>query len=97
MDLGTIKSQIDSGLYNAKDDLMADIQLVWKNAKRFNHIGHAVYEAADFLEKFAHERLGKSKALNFYSIIVSFIHSFIKNSYDLECLFKKNMKKSMTV
>ena len=60
MDLGTIKSQIDSGLYNAKDDLMADIQLVWKNAKRFNHIGHAVYEAADFLEKFAHERLGKS-------------------------------------
>lgn len=61
MDLGTIKTQIDEGFYTCKDSLIADIQLVWNNAKKFNPKGHFVYEAADFLEKFAHERLEKIK------------------------------------
>jgi len=34
MDLGTIKTNIDKGYYTQKDDLMADIQLVWNNAKK---------------------------------------------------------------
>ena len=59
IDLGTIKTQIDNGLYTTKDELIADIQLVWNNAKKFNPIGHAIYLAAEFLEKFAHERIGK--------------------------------------
>ena len=59
IDLGTIKSQIDNGLYCTKDELIADIQLVWNNAKKFNPIGHAVYDSADFLEKFAHDRIGE--------------------------------------
>ena len=54
MDLGTIKSRIDDNLYGNKVDLIADIQLVWNNAKKFNPKTHAVYEAADFLEKFSH-------------------------------------------
>ena len=61
MDLGTIKSRIDDNLYGNKVDLIADIQLVWNNAKKFNPKTHAVYEAADFLEKFSHERIDKIK------------------------------------
>ena len=52
-------SLLDNGLYNTKDELIADIQLVWNNAKKFNPMGHAVWENADFLEKIAHERIGK--------------------------------------
>ncbi len=61
MDLGTIKTNIDNGVYSTRDDLIADIQLVWNNAKKFNPKGHAVYDAAEFLEKFAHERIDKIK------------------------------------
>ena len=81
MDLGTIKSRIDDNLYGNKVDLIADIQLVWNNAKKFNPKTHAgnyqrlfifrksnqkcfsfsVYEAAEFLEKFSHERIDKIK------------------------------------
>ena len=58
MDLGTIKSRIDAGLYTNKDDLIADIQLVWNNAKKFNPNGRKVYdrkvyEAAEYLEIFS--------------------------------------------
>ena len=60
MDLGTIKTRIDDGHYTAKDDLIADIQLVWNNAKKFNPIGHFVHDAALFLEQFAHGRIGKT-------------------------------------
>lgn len=68
IDLGTIKGQIDNGLYSTKDELIADIQLVWNNAKKFNPIGHAVYESADFLEKFAHDRIDKIKREGPYAI-----------------------------
>jgi len=68
IDLGTIKTQIDNGLYNTKDELIADIQLVWNNAKKFNPIGHAVWENADFLEKIAHERIDKIKREGPHSI-----------------------------
>lgn len=61
MDLGTIKTQIDNNFYTSKDDLIADIQLVWNNAKKFNPKGHGIYEAAEFLEKFTHERTDKIK------------------------------------
>lgn len=61
MDLGTIKTQIDNSYYANKDDLIADIQLVWNNAKKFNPKGHGVYDAAEFLEKFTHERIDKIK------------------------------------
>lgn len=61
MDLGTIKTRIDNGYYTAKDDLIADIQLVWNNAKKFNPIGHFVHDAASFLEQFAHGRIDKIK------------------------------------
>jgi len=68
IDLGTIKSQIDNGLYCTKDELIADIQLVWNNAKKFNPSGHAVYDSADFLEKFAHDRIDKIKREGPYAI-----------------------------
>jgi len=68
IDLGSIKSQIDNGDYCTKDELIADIQLVWNNAKKFNPIGHAVYDAADFLEKFAHDRIDKIKREGPYAI-----------------------------
>ena len=61
MDLGTIKTNIDKGYYTQKDDLMADIQLVWNNAKKFNRPGHFVHEGAKFLESFAHGRIDKIK------------------------------------
>merc|ERR1711935_216508 len=68
IDLGTIKTQIDNGLYNTKDELIADIQLVWNNAKKFNPMGHGVWENADFLEKIAHERIDKIKREGPHSI-----------------------------
>jgi hypothetical protein len=68
IDLGTIKSQIDNGLYCTKDELITDIQLVWNNAKKFNPSGHAVYDSADFLEKFAHDRIDKIKREGPYAI-----------------------------
>ena len=64
MDLGTIKTRIDNGYYTAKDDLIADIQLVWNNAKKFNPIGHFVHDGALFLEQFAHGRIGELRFLS---------------------------------
>jgi hypothetical protein len=61
MDLGTIKNKIDRNLYCTKEDLITDIQLIWNNAKKFNPKGHFVYEAAEFMDIFAHDRLEKIK------------------------------------
>ena len=80
MDLGTIKTRIDDGHYTAKDDLIADIQLVWNNAKKFNPIGHFVHDAALFLEQFAHGRIGKTKSL--------ISRAFVQEFYISACFFR---------
>ena len=83
MDLGTIKTRIDDGHYTAKDDLIADIQLVWNNAKKFNPIGHFVHDAALFLEQFAHGRIGN---------IFMETRAFIQKFYIPACISDKIKK-----
>ncbi len=59
MDLGTIRKKIDRGAYFSRHDCLADIQLVWDNARTFNAPGHFVHQAADILEKFARDKIDK--------------------------------------
>lgn len=40
MDLSTIRKKIDRGEYKARAEALADVQLVWDNAKLFNKPGH---------------------------------------------------------
>eukprot|EP00474_Spongospora_subterranea_P010266 CRZ10724.1 hypothetical protein [Spongospora subterranea] len=50
MDLGTIKSRLDSAWYSSFAAFAADVQLVWDNAKLFNEPGSEVHEAAIQME-----------------------------------------------
>ena len=64
MDLGTIKTKVDKKLYNSKDGVLNDINLVWNNAIKFNPIGHVVHEAALFLQKHTRDHCLKSMVTN---------------------------------
>lgn len=71
MDLGTIRKKIDRGAYFCRNDCLADIQLVWDNARTFNAPGHFVHQAAEILEKFARdkiEKLDKDEALGVFDL-----------------------------
>jgi len=46
MDLGTVYSRLVLGEYSALKDVVADIELVFANAKRYNPVGHVVHEKA---------------------------------------------------
>jgi len=54
MDLGTVKQQLASGLYENEDDFAEDVRLVWANALRYNQPGSDICimasELADFFE-----------------------------------------------
>jgi hypothetical protein len=42
MDLGTIKANLESGKYKTKEEVAADIRLVWTNCMLYNHDGSEV-------------------------------------------------------
>ncbi|XP_025014937.2 transcription factor GTE8 isoform X2 [Ricinus communis] len=52
MDLGTIKSNICSGLYSSPLEFLADVRLTFRNAMEYNPKGSDVHIMADTLSKF---------------------------------------------
>jgi hypothetical protein len=47
MDLGTIRQNIDDGVYIVKDEAVADLMQVWDNAMTFNQPEHFVHQVDD--------------------------------------------------
>ncbi|CAI0430859.1 unnamed protein product [Linum tenue] len=52
MDLGTVKSNLDDGVYKAPFDFASDVRLTFSNAMTYNPIGHEVHGFAKQLLKF---------------------------------------------
>eukprot|EP01060_Flectonema_neradi_P013215 TRINITY_DN19996_c0_g1_i1.p1 TRINITY_DN19996_c0_g1~~TRINITY_DN19996_c0_g1_i1.p1 ORF type:complete len:564 (+),score=110.38 TRINITY_DN19996_c0_g1_i1:307-1998(+) len=50
MDIGTIATLLDNGLYDSEEQVMDDINIVWSNCKEFNPKGDSVYNYAVVLE-----------------------------------------------
>ena len=50
MDLGTVQSKLEASRYATVEAFVADVELVWKNAKAFNLEGSDIYEVAALLE-----------------------------------------------
>ena len=44
MDLGTIRQNMDNGVYVTKDEAIADLMLVWDNAMTFNLPDHFIHQ-----------------------------------------------------
>ena len=51
MDLGTIKKRIESNYYTEAESVISDIQLVWRNAMKYNRKGTVIYNYAQALDK----------------------------------------------
>lgn len=51
MDLGTVQQKLEAARYGKVEDFLADVDLVWKNAKLFNLEGSDIYEVAVLLEE----------------------------------------------
>lgn len=76
MDLSTIKSNVQNGVYKTLDAFAVDIQQIWTNCKLYNQQGSPIYIQAEKLErkskklikklksKFAGGSLGLSASLN---------------------------------
>jgi bromodomain-containing factor 1 len=52
MDLGTIKSKIDSGAYAGADEYEADVRLMLSNCYLFNGVGSDIYNIGKQFEAF---------------------------------------------
>eukprot|EP00657_Telonema_sp_P-1_P004690 TRINITY_DN2104_c0_g1_i4.p1 TRINITY_DN2104_c0_g1~~TRINITY_DN2104_c0_g1_i4.p1 ORF type:complete len:317 (-),score=96.43 TRINITY_DN2104_c0_g1_i4:74-1024(-) len=50
MDLGTVEANLASGVYENMDEWIADVRLVFHNAKSFNPADHVVHKMAKMLE-----------------------------------------------
>ena len=61
MDLGTIKSNIESGKYDDAYDFAEDVRLVWKNAKLYNTPGSPIYVNAESLSQQFERKFPKIK------------------------------------
>ena len=57
MDLGTIEKKLDASSYATTEEFVADVKLVWYNARLYNPVGSVVHEAARVLEKAFDDRL----------------------------------------
>ncbi|KAJ0388917.1 hypothetical protein P43SY_011931 [Pythium insidiosum] len=51
MDFGTIKRRLDEGLYVAVDDFVADVELVFTNARTFNPPNHYIHVDAGYMPR----------------------------------------------
>ncbi|KAL7727351.1 hypothetical protein ACLKA6_003010 [Drosophila palustris] len=56
MDLAKIKSKLNMGEYQLNEELLSDIQLVFKNCDLYNVRGNEIYEAGCKLERFVMDR-----------------------------------------
>lgn len=57
MDLGTIGANIKAKRYTEKEELMADMLLIFDNCRTYNQPGSEVYEAAEECEAYFKERV----------------------------------------
>ncbi|KAH8267337.1 hypothetical protein KR018_011364 [Drosophila ironensis] len=56
MDLAKIKSKLNMGQYQLNEELLNDIQLVFRNCDRYNVEGNEIYDAGCQLERFVIDR-----------------------------------------
>ncbi|XP_060650599.1 bromodomain adjacent to zinc finger domain protein 1A [Drosophila nasuta] len=56
MDLAKIKSKLNMGEYQLNEELLSDIQLVFKNCDLYNVRGNEIYDAGSKLERFVMDR-----------------------------------------
>ena len=56
MDLSMIEANVENGTYGSMAELMADLDLMFKNAMTYNPRGHPVHTDAAELKKYAHKR-----------------------------------------
>ncbi|XP_017122711.1 bromodomain adjacent to zinc finger domain protein 1A [Drosophila elegans] len=56
MDLAKIKSKLNMGAYQLNEELLSDIQLVFRNCDLYNVEGNEIYDAGCQLERFVIER-----------------------------------------
>jgi len=61
MDLGTVKRRAQAGEYTQAEEVLADVQLVFENAMRYNPVGSDVWVMAASLHEKFHE-VWKAKA-----------------------------------
>ncbi|KAJ1561461.1 hypothetical protein HK096_004634, partial [Nowakowskiella sp. JEL0078] len=59
MDLSTVKSKLERGLYSSPKDFESDMQLVFENAMLFNYPDSAVYKDTIVVKKFFQEEFQK--------------------------------------
>jgi len=64
MDLYTVKSRLDHGWYWSLDSCLADINLVWKNARLYNPADHLLHEWAVKLKEFTHKHIRRWRRNN---------------------------------
>jgi len=62
MDLGTVKQNLDSGVYHEVEECLDDIQLIWDNCKLYNVEDSKIYKQAkkleDWTQRLAVEQFG---------------------------------------
>ncbi|XP_055853376.1 bromodomain adjacent to zinc finger domain protein 1A [Episyrphus balteatus] len=56
MDFAKVKSKLNMGKYTINEELLKDIELVFKNCDIYNQEGNEIYEAGSALEKFVMQR-----------------------------------------
>lgn len=51
MDLGTIKNKLETNQYSNSEEVLKDVQLVWRNAYKYNQKNSQIYKYAKQLSK----------------------------------------------
>ena len=59
MDLGTIKTKLDTGGYNSSEEFESDVRLTFENATTYNSEGTVVHDMARELKKYFEDDLKK--------------------------------------
>jgi len=62
MDLSTVKSNIEKGVYATVQDCAEDIRLIWSNCKKYNQDGSDFYNLAETFSKRFEDKYLKIKA-----------------------------------
>ena len=65
MDLLTLKTNLENGVYKSYDDFFADMAQIWTNCKLYNQQGSAIYIQAEKLERKSKKMVKDFKARMF--------------------------------
>lgn len=61
MDLGTVKTQLETGIYESDEEFADDVRLVWANALRYNQPASDICVMAQELSNVFEAKYAKSK------------------------------------